>query len=72
MQVIEPPSIAVIDIGSNSIKILVANAVNGLPVPIFAATRETRIGAGISKDNPIYLKKLWRPLCKAFESFWRL
>lgn len=52
MQVIEPPSIAVIDIGSNSIKILVANAVNGLPVPIFAATRETRIGAGISKDNP--------------------
>lgn len=52
MQIIEPPAVAVIDVGSNSIKVLVANAVNGSPVPVFAATRETRIGAGISKDNP--------------------
>jgi exopolyphosphatase/guanosine-5'-triphosphate,3'-diphosphate pyrophosphatase len=44
-----PKNIAVLDVGSNSIKVLVvANHPKGMR-PIFTATRETRIGTGIGQ-----------------------
>lgn len=48
---------AVIDIGSNSIKLLVAarDAATGKLVPLFQRTEETRIGTGIT-DNPPRLR----------------
>ncbi|RKX33831.1 MAG: phosphatase [Verrucomicrobia bacterium] len=46
-------SVGVIDIGSNSIKLLVASRdEGGNLVPILQMTDETRIGAGISKKEP--------------------
>jgi exopolyphosphatase/guanosine-5'-triphosphate,3'-diphosphate pyrophosphatase len=47
-------TVAVIDIGSNSIKILVAarEAAAPAPVSLFYKTLEARISAGISKANP--------------------
>jgi exopolyphosphatase/guanosine-5'-triphosphate,3'-diphosphate pyrophosphatase len=46
-------SVGVIDIGSNSIKLLVAARGEGAKlVPILQATEETRIGGGISKKVP--------------------
>lgn len=52
METVEAPNVAVIDVGSNSIKVLVATRLKGNLTPLFAATRETRIGAGISQSNP--------------------
>lgn len=47
------PSVAVIDIGSNSIKILVAQRTsNGELTPLFYKTLDARISAGISKAEP--------------------
>jgi len=47
-------TVAVIDIGSNSIKILVAtrDAATHAPVSLFYKTLEARISAGINKTNP--------------------
>ena len=46
-------SVGVIDIGSNSIKLLVAARGEGANlIPILQATDETRIGDGISKERP--------------------
>ncbi|WP_041744998.1 Ppx/GppA phosphatase family protein [Coraliomargarita akajimensis] len=49
-----PQPVAVIDVGSNSIKLLVARAglVAGSVETVFAETIETRISAGISRDLP--------------------
>jgi exopolyphosphatase/guanosine-5'-triphosphate,3'-diphosphate pyrophosphatase len=51
--------VAVIDVGSNSIKLLIAR--RGLPTcpvePVFTETIETRISAGISHDQPELTKK---------------
>ena len=46
--------VAVIDIGSNSIKALVAEngASENAIVPLFEETKEVRISAGISEDHP--------------------
>ena len=47
------PSVAVIDIGSNSIKILiVARGEHGEFAPLLSETIEARISEGISHDNP--------------------
>ena len=48
------PTVAVLDIGSNSIKILIArrDATTGLPVAEKYKTLDARISAGISKTNP--------------------
>jgi exopolyphosphatase/guanosine-5'-triphosphate,3'-diphosphate pyrophosphatase len=46
-------SVAVIDIGSNSIKILVARrSPDGLPVSLHTATVDARIGAGLGQKQP--------------------
>ena len=46
-------SVAVIDIGSNSIKILVARrGPDGLLVALHTATLDARIGAGLGRQNP--------------------
>ena len=46
-------SVAVIDIGSNSIKVLVATrATDGSIVPLKVRTIDARISAGISKSEP--------------------
>ena len=51
--VVKNPSVAVIDIGSNSIKILVATrAPDGRIVPLKVRTLDARISAGISKSAP--------------------
>jgi exopolyphosphatase/guanosine-5'-triphosphate,3'-diphosphate pyrophosphatase len=48
-----PPSVAVIDIGSNSIKVLVAaRAVTGQLRAVKARTLDARISAGISSEKP--------------------
>ncbi len=48
-----PPPVAVIDLGSNSIKLLVAaSGVRGLPEAVYSRTLETRISAGISQAHP--------------------
>ncbi len=48
-----PASVAVIDIGSNSIKVLVASrAADGSIVPLKVRTIDARISAGISKNEP--------------------
>lgn len=43
-------SVAVIDLGSNSIKALVASVEPESIRPLFSATRETRVGAGMAKS----------------------
>lgn len=48
------PVVAVIDLGSNSIKALVATRHEGGIRPLFAATRETRVGAGMA-HTPVCL-----------------
>ena len=50
----ESPTVAVIDVGSNSIKLLVARAgqAPGRVETVFAETIETRISAGISRELP--------------------
>jgi exopolyphosphatase / guanosine-5'-triphosphate,3'-diphosphate pyrophosphatase len=46
--------VAVVDIGSNSIKVLVAaGSPSGRPVELFAETIEARISAGISRARPV-------------------
>ncbi|MBI4622369.1 MAG: phosphatase [Verrucomicrobia bacterium] len=51
--VVKNPSVAVIDIGSNSIKVLVAGrAADGGVTTLQTATIEARISAGISQDDP--------------------
>ncbi|MEM8867424.1 MAG: phosphatase [Verrucomicrobiota bacterium] len=46
-------TVAVIDVGSNSIKLLVAcRAAEGVLSPLFSETIETRISTGISLENP--------------------
>lgn len=53
-----PPPVAVIDIGSNSIKLLVAGRdENGKITTIHAHTIEARISAGISSDIPTLSKE---------------
>ncbi|HVU36032.1 MAG TPA: phosphatase [Opitutaceae bacterium] len=48
-----PPAVAVIDIGSNSIKVLVANrATDRSLTPLHASTLDARISAGISQAVP--------------------
>jgi len=48
--------LAVIDLGSNSIKALVAaKQPDGAVYPIFSATKETRIGSGMGV-SPVYLQ----------------
>jgi exopolyphosphatase / guanosine-5'-triphosphate,3'-diphosphate pyrophosphatase len=48
-----PSPVAIIDIGSNSIKLLIAaTGERGLPVTVFSRTLETRISAGISQASP--------------------
>ena len=48
------PTVAIIDIGSNSIKLLVASKkTDGTIEEIFQSTEETRIGHGIGIKNPI-------------------
>ncbi|MCH2154680.1 MAG: phosphatase [Opitutales bacterium] len=48
------PSVGVIDIGSNSIKCLVAGCgIDGLPKTLFERTAETRISAGIDSRSPV-------------------
>jgi exopolyphosphatase/guanosine-5'-triphosphate,3'-diphosphate pyrophosphatase len=48
-----PPAVAVIDIGSNSIKVLVAaRGDDGGLATLFSRTIEARISAGISRENP--------------------
>lgn len=48
-----PPAVAVIDIGSNSIKVLVAaRGDDGGIATLFSRTIESRISAGISRENP--------------------
>ncbi|NQY33269.1 MAG: phosphatase [Coraliomargarita sp.] len=51
---LESPTVAVIDVGSNSIKLLVARAGQsaGAVETVFAETIETRISAGISREHP--------------------
>lgn len=49
----KPVNVAVIDIGSNSIKVLVAHrGAAGLPVAVLSRTIEARISAGISRAVP--------------------
>jgi exopolyphosphatase/guanosine-5'-triphosphate,3'-diphosphate pyrophosphatase len=51
--VVKEASVAVVDIGSNSIKVLVAGrAANGRISAQFSRTIDARISAGISRDNP--------------------
>ncbi|HVW20709.1 MAG TPA: phosphatase [Opitutaceae bacterium] len=47
-----PARVAVIDIGSNSIKLLVAGAGPGRPVALRSKTLDARISAGISSERP--------------------
>jgi exopolyphosphatase/guanosine-5'-triphosphate,3'-diphosphate pyrophosphatase len=48
-----PSPVAIIDIGSNSIKLLVAaTGARGLPETVFSRTLDTRISAGISQAGP--------------------
>lgn len=48
------PTVAVIDIGSNSIKSLVATRnADGRPVALHSQTIEARISAGISREHPV-------------------
>ena len=48
------PSVAVIDIGSNSIKSLVARrGPNGQLAAVRSRTLDARISAGIAKDKPV-------------------
>jgi len=47
------PSVAIVDIGSNSIKVLVAaRGADGVVVPLKLRTIDARIGAGISRREP--------------------
>jgi exopolyphosphatase/guanosine-5'-triphosphate,3'-diphosphate pyrophosphatase len=51
--VVQHSAVAVVDIGSNSIKILVATrGADGTIVPLRTRTIDARISAGISKDRP--------------------
>lgn len=57
--------VAVIDVGSNSIKLLVAVSKDNQPVhPLFAETIETRISTGISKDLPDLTEEAMKEGCK--------
>jgi len=52
----KPQTLAVIDLGSNSIKALVASRQDdGAVYPVFSATKETRIGSGMGV-SPVYLQ----------------
>jgi exopolyphosphatase/guanosine-5'-triphosphate,3'-diphosphate pyrophosphatase len=57
--------VAVIDVGSNSIKLLVAVAGADQPIePLFTETIETRISAGISRDMPQLTERAVADGCK--------
>ena len=58
--------IGVIDIGSNAIKLLVASkGEDGKLVTILQTTEETRIGGGISKDQPRLLSASMDAACRS-------
>lgn len=65
--------VAVIDVGSNSIKLLVAAAGANLAVaPIFTETIETRISGGISRDLPELSDQAIEDGCKTVVELVRL
>lgn len=65
--------VAVIDVGSNSIKLLVAASKGDQPVhPLFSETIETRISTGISKDLPDLSSGAIEEGCKTIDQLVRL
>ena len=64
----EERTVAVVDVGSNTIKLLVArNSPNGSLLPLLEHSDPTRIGAGIGSDAPVLSEKSVKEGVKAVE-----
>lgn len=70
----KPETVAVIDVGSNSIKLLVARtgAAEGCIESLFAETIETRISAGISRELPSLSEHAMQAGCDTISELLRL
>jgi len=49
----KPPRRAVIDIGTNSIKLLVGDVADGLVAPVEERSEQTRLGAGFYETHQL-------------------